>query len=250
MQPGAPDTIIQILAKHAFFDKTVQVFVGGGDDSHIGAARQAGAEFHIFAVLQHPQQFSLQLQRQDTDFIQEKRSLVGLIQITGTIMVCSGKGPFGMAEELGVEQVAVQGGHVDRREGRIGARAGGMDGTCQQFLAGAALPGDEHRKVTGGMQFGLFQDADHFARARYDGLEGRLVLNFRQGVPFIHVQDVQQAFALQCPIDGHGQLFFGNGFDEVVISAFFEAFDRYARLVDGRDHDAFCIRAGVFYNLQ
>ena len=200
--------------------------------------------------MQHPQEFALQFQGQDTDLIQKQGALVGHFEIAGAVMIRPRKSAFGMPEELGVEEVAVQGGHVDRCERRFETGAGGMNGPGQQFFAGPAFAGDQNGKGAGGVQLRFFENTDHLAGPGDNVLEGRFVLDLRERIPLVHVQDIQQPFALQGPVDGHGKIFFTNRFDEVVIGPFFEAFDRHAGLVQGRYHDAFGIGAGVFDDFE
>ncbi len=54
------------------------------------------------------------------------------------------EGALLVAEQLGLDQFVGNRGAVDLHERQFAARAAGVDGTRHQFLADAALPGDQH----------------------------------------------------------------------------------------------------------
>ena len=55
-----------------------------------------------------------------------------------------------VAEELGLEQFGGDGATVERDEGTLRATAQRVDLPGRQFLAGAALAADQHRRFGGG----------------------------------------------------------------------------------------------------
>ena len=124
-----------------------------------------------------------------------------------------------------------------------------MDGPGQEVFAGAAFAGDQDRDVAAGVQLGLF-DAVETPSTGKDRLESRR-MGECGGLPALfHVQDVQQAFALQRPLDGKDHFVLGNRLDEIIVGTFSQAIDGGARVVHGGDHDAFGGRAGLLDDFQ
>ena len=75
-----------------------------------------GTHLAEFAALQHPQQQRLTLQRQLRNFIQEKRSAVGLLKIALTVVHSAGERPLDMAEQLRIHQLLGQRATVHHKE--------------------------------------------------------------------------------------------------------------------------------------
>ena len=77
--------------------------------------------------------------------------------------VGAGKGPLLIAEQLGLQQVARDGGAVDLHIGLVPTQAAAVDLVGHHLFAHPRLAGDEHRSVSGGdpVQQGinLFQGA-------------------------------------------------------------------------------------------
>src|SRR5690606_28459361 len=73
----------------------------------------------------------------------------------------AGEGAFLVAEQLGFEQGFGNGGAVDRDEGLVGALTAGVDVFGNDFLAGAALAGDEDGGVGASDLVGHAHDALH-----------------------------------------------------------------------------------------
>src|SRR3546814_14493557 len=58
--------------------------VGGGDDPHVGADRGAAADRGVFALLQHPPQPGLGLQRHVAELVQEPGAALRLLAAAGS----------------------------------------------------------------------------------------------------------------------------------------------------------------------
>jgi hypothetical protein len=71
------------------------------------------------------------------------------------------EGAFLVAEEFGFQEIFGHGAAVDGNEGLIAARAGVVNGARQQFLAGAALAGQQHAGVGTRDHVGLRQLVFH-----------------------------------------------------------------------------------------
>ena len=63
------------------------------------------------------------------------------------VLIGAGERALLVAEELALEQLLGNGRAVDGLEARLGAAAQVVHGPCEQFLAGAALAEDQHRRV-------------------------------------------------------------------------------------------------------
>ena len=73
----------------------------------------------------------------------------------------SGEGALGMAEQFALGQVPGDGGAVQRDERPVLARRELMDRPSHEFLAGAALAGDQGRAARRGDQSNLIEDLPH-----------------------------------------------------------------------------------------
>ena len=81
-QRGYPDrdhvqSIEQVGAKGALLNHLLEILVGRGDHSHIDRCRAAAAAQSLnLTLLEHPEQFGLQFQREVADFVEEQRAAV------------------------------------------------------------------------------------------------------------------------------------------------------------------------------
>ena len=116
-----------------------------------------GADLLDFAGLEEPQQQALHPQRHLADLVEEDRAVVGHLELAGLVAIGAGEAALDVAEELRLEQRFGNAGAVDRHERGFGARAGGVDGPGDDFLADAALAGDQDLGVGArdALDFGL-----------------------------------------------------------------------------------------------
>ena len=94
-------------------------------------------------LLQDAQQFGLQPGSQFADFVEEDRAAVGALELPLLQSDRSGEGAYLMPEELAFEQRFGNSGAVEGHERLARAGAVAVDGTGDQFLAGAALASDQ-----------------------------------------------------------------------------------------------------------
>ncbi|MNP13147.1 hypothetical protein D3C76_1054160 [compost metagenome] len=94
------------------------------------------------AVLQHAQQLSLQRLRQFTDFIEEKRAVVGHFKLAAAVADGSRKRPFHMTEQLAFRHTFRQRGtvQIDQRIDRAWRTF--VDRLRHQLFPGAGFPAD------------------------------------------------------------------------------------------------------------
>src|SRR5437763_777481 len=87
------------------------------DDAHVGADRRAPADRRVPARLQDTQQARLRLDRHVADLVEEERTALRLLEPADRTRGGAGEGPLLMPEELALDQLAGNGGHVDGDEG-------------------------------------------------------------------------------------------------------------------------------------
>ena len=163
------EAVVEVLAEGAAPHLLLQIAVGGGEDAHVDAHRRLAADALQFLLLQHPQQLDLHRRRGLADLVEEEGAAVGLDELALAAAVGAGEGPLLVTEELRLEQGLGQGGAVDLDEGLVASRAVAVQGLGDQLLAGARLPGDEHRRLGGGDVADHLEEFLHGRRSADDG---------------------------------------------------------------------------------
>ena len=142
------DPEVQVLAKFPIRHQPLQILVGGGDDPHVHLAGLDVAYPLDLLLLDHAQQLALQNERHVADLVQENGAPFGQLELPRlSLLAGPGEGAALVAEQLGLGKLGRYGGavHLDQR---LLAPAGGVVyGLGEQFLASAALAGDEHGGV-------------------------------------------------------------------------------------------------------
>ena len=141
------EAVVEVLTETTGSHFLDEVLVGGGDDAHVGGERLVGAHAGKRAILQHAQQFHLDGQRHIADFIEEKRASIRLLEAAGAACDGPGERTLLMAEEFAFEQVFGDGAAIDGDHLALAARAVFVHGLGDELLAGAALAGDEDRRI-------------------------------------------------------------------------------------------------------
>jgi hypothetical protein len=142
-----------------------QVPVGRADHPHVddplGPFRADLLQLAGFEESQHQR---LHAQRHLADFVQEHGSRVGDFQLAGLVAIGAREAALDVAEELRLEKRLGQSRAVHDHEGSRGARPLRLNRASHEFLADAALPGDEHLGVRiGNLRDLLFQRAHRAA---------------------------------------------------------------------------------------
>ena len=83
----------QVFAKAALCDFAGQFAVGRGDDPHVDAQRAVTTDALGTALLQHAQQFALQLQRDLADLVEKQGSAVGQFEAAARSRTAPVKAP-------------------------------------------------------------------------------------------------------------------------------------------------------------
>jgi hypothetical protein len=103
----------------------------------------------------------LQRKRQFADLVQEQSALAGGHEQSRVGVERRGEGAAEVPEELALEEGLGNGPAVDRHEGGVGARAGGVNGAGRHLLAHSAFAGDEHVARGGGAAGDLLAHGPH-----------------------------------------------------------------------------------------
>src|SRR5439155_23330523 len=119
---------IKILAKPAALHLLLEVAVGGGDQAHVDGAGALFTDPLEIALLQHPQQLALQLQRNFADLVEEQRAAVGEFEPADAVAHRAGEGAADVTEELALEQFARDRRAIDPDQRPVAAVARLVDG--------------------------------------------------------------------------------------------------------------------------
>ena len=141
------EAVVQVFAEGADFNHAFEVFVGRGNDAHVGALGFVAAHTFKGALLQHAQQLDLHGQRHVADFIQEQRAAVGQFKTPGAAGDGAGECALLMAEQFAFEQLGGNRPAVNGHKGRVTAFGVVMQVARDHFLAGPRLAQDQHTGV-------------------------------------------------------------------------------------------------------
>ena len=72
--------VVEVLAEAALADLVLELAVGRGDQPHVHLDRPVAADALELALLEHPQELRLQVQRQLADLVEEERAAVGELE--------------------------------------------------------------------------------------------------------------------------------------------------------------------------
>jgi len=141
------DSVKEVFTERSFADQVFHVLVCGGDDAGPCQFRTDCPERFKCFLVQDPQDFDLDGLGQVGNFIEEDRPLLGQGKSARFIRSGIGKGASFIAEKFGFDERFRYGPTIDSYE-RLGAALTQIvDGLGQQFLAGAAFPGNQDRGV-------------------------------------------------------------------------------------------------------
>ena len=118
-------------------------------------------------VFDGTQQLGLKGKIDLANFIEDQGAVLGTNKVALPSAGRAGISPFHMAEELRFEQFRGNRGAVDDLAGPGPVPAVSMNVACQHILAGAGLPGYQHRILMGGNFLRLRQDAAQFPAPGY-----------------------------------------------------------------------------------
>ena len=141
------EPIEQVLTERTVLDGQGQVAVRGGQDADVHLHRLGPANPVDLAFLDSAQQLGLQTGVHLGDFVQQQGAAGGFLEFADPPGQRPGKGALLMAEQFAFQQVFGDGGAVHRDERPVRAARLLMDVARDDFLADAALAGDQDRGV-------------------------------------------------------------------------------------------------------
>src|SRR6185295_7097653 len=229
------DSIEEIFAEAAVLHRLLEIDVGGGDQAELGLDRLAAADPLDVALLDRAQQLGLQVAPQSANLVEEQRAVGGELELPELLPVRAGERAALVAEQRALGELARNRGEVDGDERRLRIARFPVDQPREQFLAGAALAENQHRRRE---LRHLVHQIDDVARdlARADdelalGLIGDL-RGEGQDLPV-------QILALAGVADERSQLVVVEVLGDVVIGAMLHRLYGRLDLVDRRDHHDF-----------
>ena len=217
------EAIEEVLPEAAGFHFFFEVAVGGGHhpDVHLdGAGAPHPFELHL---LEDPEELDLEALGHLGDFVHEQGAVVGQFEAAFAHGHGVGEGAALVAEELALQEGFGEGGAVDGDEALVGPGAALVDGPGDEFLAGAALAGDEDRGP--GLGHPFYQGEDLLHDLGFADDVGEAVLFFQFLVQEAVLED--EVAVLQGLGDGHHDLFVLEGLEDVVEGAFFHGRDGF-----------------------
>jgi len=131
--------VVEVTAKSAFGDALGKINVGGGNDADVNALGAIAAEAFEFLLLKDAKKFRLEFEGKIADFVEEERAAVGEFEAANFLTDGAGESAAFVAEKLGFEKAAGNGGAIHFDESAIAARAEIVDSTGKEFLAGAGF---------------------------------------------------------------------------------------------------------------
>ncbi len=137
----------QVVTETALGHTARQVLVRRAEDADVERLWLSGADRQHLVLLQHTQQLDLHWQRDVGQFVKEDCAAVSQGEQAGARLRRAGECAAHMAEQLAFDEVRIEAADVNGQERPIAARAEAMNGTGDEFLAGAALAGDQHARL-------------------------------------------------------------------------------------------------------
>src|SRR5262249_36203744 len=134
------------------------------ENADIGLDEIRAADSTKALLLQDAQELGLGRFLHLRDFVEEERSPVGHLEAADLARDRAGEGAALVAEEIRLDQIAQEGGGVERHEGDPAARGQLVDRARDELLARAALAGDEHGDVRGSDLLDDGVDLEHLLR--------------------------------------------------------------------------------------
>ena len=106
-------------------------------------------------IVEGAEHFGLGLEAHVADFVEEEGAAVGALERAALLGRAAGLHAVAVAEEFGFDVGFGDGGAVELDKDAIAAKAFGVNGAGDEFLAGAGFAVDEHAAVGGGHQANL-----------------------------------------------------------------------------------------------
>ena len=155
------EPVVQVLAEPAVFHELLEVGVARGDDACVELDGARFADALELALLQRAQQFRLQRERHQGDFVDEQRAAVGEFEAADARVHGAREGALRVPEEFGLGERLGNRGGVEGHEPLIAPGAVVVDRARDQFLACPRFALDQDRAVHRGHEFERGEDLLH-----------------------------------------------------------------------------------------
>jgi hypothetical protein len=205
------DPMIEILPERAFLDELIEVAMSGHDDADVDRDGAVATHTLDLPLLEHAQELGLHDHGHVADFVEEEGAVVGLLELADVAGGRAGERAFLVAEEFGLDQLARDGGAVERDERPGVARASLMKRAGDELLASAGIAENADAGFAGGDTIDLSHNAAH-GFTRVDDL--MLADTLSQFAILI-----LEAFELKHVVDGEEQLAGGERLLEEIDCA-------------------------------
>ena len=134
--------VVQVLTEAAILNELLEVGVGGGDDAHVDVDGRELAERVDLARFEEPQELGLKVETEVANLVEEQGAVLGGPDEALVVAIGAREGAAALAKELALEELARDGGAVEGDKGFVGAVGMLVDRAGDDFLAGAAFPGN------------------------------------------------------------------------------------------------------------
>ena len=177
LQVHRVDAVVQVLTEGAVLYHLRNVAVGSTDEADINRYLFGIADTNDSTVLQHAQEFRLQVQWDIANLIEEKRTAVGLLELTHMVGMCIGESTFDMSKQFALEECFGNSACVHAHHRTVGTRREAVDLVGKDILTRTILARDEDRCIGGSHFLQLFADSGH-GRAGAPVHFGRLAIGY------------------------------------------------------------------------
>ena len=167
------EAVVEVEPELALLGHGPQVAVGRRHHPAVGADRLVAADRAHLPLLQHAQQLALHHAAHVPDLVEEERPLAGHHEQTLVVLGRAREAASPVPEELALEQAVRDRRAVLGQEGLAVVDPAGVDLLGDQLLAGAALAGDQHRRVAARRPLDLPVELLHDLRAADQRAEAR-----------------------------------------------------------------------------
>ena len=137
------EAVIKVLSEAAGTHRGLEVHVSSRNDAHIDVHHPGGTHPDHGRLLQKTQQARLGTERQVAYFVEEDRTAVCSFDAADLFVMSPRESAFLVAEQQALYQSLRHRSTVDRNEGSAAYGRTAVHGERRQFLADAALAGDE-----------------------------------------------------------------------------------------------------------
>src|SRR4029453_14608007 len=140
------DPVIEIPPEPAVLDRLFKIDVGRDDEPEIRLDRLGPANPLNFSFLNRTQQLRLQIEPQVADLVEKEGAARSQLELPKLLLVRAGEGAALVSEQRALDQFVRNGRQVHRDERRLPSAGFPVQQSREQFLAGAALARDQHRR--------------------------------------------------------------------------------------------------------